>query len=176
MGRYIVTKSQLNAIKEALTIGVNAPENTRGEMSKSLSNPQTQKQISQADNLAGDVNVRVSSPETDNDMPRISVPVSAGQTPAQALDNAGAEVDNAISKGCGVDITNADGVNEGRFLGIYTKKQIMEARGKNMRRGCSTFTKREFLERCKREKARNKKINESIDEVLQELSQNGGFE
>lgn len=173
MADFIITEKQFRTLfnEGVLNISAQSDAANKASFSKTLSSTEVSRQINKADNIAGDVNVTVTSPETSNDMPTISVPAKQGETPAQALNNAGSDVDKAISNGCGVEITNADGVNES-FLSV---KDIKESRAKNLKRGCREYTKGDFIKSCKKRKLREKVLDEAINEVLQELSLNGGI-
>lgn len=174
MADFIITEKQFRALfnEGVLNISAQSDAANKAAFGKALDSPEVSKQIDKADSIAGDVNVTVTSPDTNNDMPTISVPTKQGETPAQALNNAGSDVDRAISQGCGVKITNADGVNESSL----SVRDIKEARKKNLEKGCKSYTKKSFLESCRKRKEKDRILDEAIDEVLQELSQNGGFE
>ena len=55
------------------------------------------------------------------------------------------------------------------------RSDIKESRAKNLKRGCREYTKGDFIKSCKKKNLREKVLDEAINEVLQELSLNGGI-
>jgi len=136
----VITKKQYREINEnTVTINVPVADNNIGSYKAALSSLDTRSDISKAGATGDDVNVVMSSPDSNDNQPVQSVNVNRGQNPSDALDS----VNTSLLNRGGKVIVTGDGLGESRLL---KKKQIEEMRLKNMLHCCVVKTKKEIQE------------------------------
>lgn len=141
MKKIIITNKHLRKINEenSVNISAQAKDNSLSSFSTAATDTNTTSDIQKA-SVAGDVNLMVSGPKTDDTQPTQVVNVAAGDTVQNALLNQGN--DELIRNGSSVKITG-DGLGESY---VFTKKTIKEARLAKMKKDGKIYTKKELLE------------------------------
>jgi hypothetical protein len=90
--------------------------------------------------VAGDVNLTISGPKSNDDQPVQSVNVAPGQTVADAI---GDQADDGLIRNGGKVSVTGDGLGESY---IFTKKTLEEARLMKIRKDGRVMTKKELTE------------------------------
>lgn len=139
MKRIILNKSQIKALDEA-KIAVTATDNSLSSFSKAATDPNTTSDIQKA-RVAGDVDLMIGGPETNDDQPVQSVNVSNGQTVADAI---GDQADDTLIRNGGMVSVTGDGISEGV---VFTKKTLEEARLAKIKKDGRVMTKRELTKK-----------------------------
>ena len=88
--------------------------------------------------VAGDVNLMISGPKSDDEQPVQSVNVSPGQTVADAI---GDQADDGLIRNGGRVSVTGDGLGESY---VFTKKTLEEARLAKIKRDGKVMTKKEL--------------------------------
>lgn len=136
----IIKKSQIKQIKESVNIAANAADNSLSAFSKAATDTSTMADVQKA-KVAGDVNLVIGGPDTNDEQPTQVINVANGQTVADAIADQGS--DELTRNGSGMRITG-DGLGESF---IFSKKTLEEARLSKIKRDGKTLTKRELTKR-----------------------------
>lgn len=141
MKKVIISQKQLAYLNEenSVNISAQAKDNSLSSFSTAATDTNTVSDIQKAQ-VAGDVNLVVNGPETNDSQPTQHINVAAGDTIQNALSTQAN--DELIRNGGNVRITG-DGISENN---IFTKKQIEEIRLANIKREGKTMTKKELIE------------------------------
>ena len=142
MKKVIFRKSQINRLCEESTVNIaaNAPDNSLSSFSKVATDTNTISDIQKA-KVAGDVNLMIGGPDSNDNQPVQNIMVAKGQTVADAISDQGS--DELVRNGSKLNITG-DGLGE---CFIFTKKTLEEARLSKMKRNGLVLTKKELTER-----------------------------
>ena len=136
MKRIVLNKKQINHLQE-VNIVTTASDNSLSSFSKSASDTNTMADIQKA-KVAGDVNLMISGPKSDDEQPVQSVNVSPGQTVADAI---GDQADDGLIRNGGRVSVTGDGLGESY---VFTKKTLEEARLAKIKRDGKVMTKKEL--------------------------------
>lgn len=136
MKRIVLNKKQINHLQE-VNIVTTASDNSLSSFSKSASDTNTMADIQKA-KVAGDVNLMISGPKSDDEQPVQSVNVSPGQTIADAI---GDQADDGLIRNGGRVSVTGDGLGESY---VFTKKTLEEARLAKIKRDGKVMTKKEL--------------------------------
>lgn len=139
MKKIFLNTKQINYLNEA-NIVATAADNSLSSFAKTATDTNTTSDIQKA-KVAGDVNLVISGPKSNDNQPTQSVNVAAGQTVSDAIgDQAN---DDLIRNGGKVAITG-DGLGESH---VFTKKTLEEVRLRNLRRNGVIMSKRDLTEK-----------------------------
>ena len=141
MKRIIISQRHMQYLNEenAVNIAAQAKDNSLSSFTTAASNTNTVSDIQKA-KTAGDVNLVVNGPDSNDDQPRQVINVTAGDTVQNAL--ADQASDELIRNGGSV-LINGDGLGESY---VFDKKTIEEARLAKMKRDGRVMTKKELRE------------------------------
>ena len=140
MKKIIVSKSQLFKLnEESVNIGAQALNNTTSDFINAATNPNTVNDVNKA-KAAGDVNLIINGPQSNDTQPQQIVNVAPGETVQNAMNNQ--TNDEIIRNGGSVKISG-DGFGESK---LFSKKMIEEARLFNMRKNGVIMTKKQLSE------------------------------
>lgn len=140
MKKIIVSKSQLFKLnEESVNIGAQALNNTTSDFINTATNPNTVNDVNKA-KAAGDVNLIINGPQSNDTQPQQIVNVAPGETVQNAMNNQ--TNDEIIRNGGSVKISG-DGFGESK---LFSKKMIEEARLFNMRKNGVIMTKKQLSE------------------------------
>jgi hypothetical protein len=138
MKKIVLNKKQLKHLEE-VNIVTTASDNSLSSFSKSANDTNTMSDIQKA-KVAGDVNLTISGPKSNDDQPVQSVNVAPGQTVADAI---GDQADDGLIRNGGKVSVTGDGLGESY---IFTKKTLEEARLMKIRKDGRVMTKKELTE------------------------------
>lgn len=136
MKRIVLNKKQVKHLQE-VNIVANAADNSLSSFSKTANDTNTMSDIQKA-KIAGDVNLTISGPNSNDDQPVQSVNVSPGQTVADAI---GDQADDGLIRNGGRVSVTGDGIGESY---IFTKKTLEEARLAKIRKDGKVMSKKEL--------------------------------
>jgi hypothetical protein len=144
MKKIVISRHQLLKLNEdsnnPINVAAQATDNTVSSFTKAATNPGTLSDIQKAKS-AGDVNLVVTSPESNDDQPTQVVNVANGDTVQNAMNN---QVNSdLVAKGSTVQV-RGDGIGESY---VFTKKSIREARLAKIKREGKVYTKKDLTER-----------------------------
>ena len=141
MKKIIITQHHLRKLNEdnSVNISAQAKDNSISSFTKAATDTNTISDIQKA-KVAGDVNLMVHGPKTDDSQPTQVINVGADDTVQNAIANQGN--DELIRNGSNVKITG-DGIGESY---IFTKKTIEEARLSKIKKDGKIYTKKSLLE------------------------------
>ena len=141
MKKVIISQKQLNYLNEnSVNISAQAKDNSLSSFSTAATDTNAVSDIQKAQ-VAGDVNLTVNGPNTNDTQPVQQINVAKGDTIQNALATQGN--DELIRNGGAVKITG-DGIGESV---CFTKKQIEEIAKKNRLKNIGhVVTKNELLE------------------------------
>lgn len=146
MKSIIINERQLKELNE-ITIGVNANGQSSSEYTKAVTSPSTSGDIAKARTYSDDVDAVVSGPKSNDDSVVVDVDVPAGSS-VQNVMAQNQENQAAINGGAKAKIHGDGFVSESK----YTKKQIEEARIRNMHENGVRYTKKQLEEALKNDK------------------------
>lgn len=138
MKKIIINNKHLNQIYEAVNIAAQAANNNLSSFTKVVNDTNTTSDIQKA-SVAGDVNLVINGPKTDDKQPTQVVNVANGDTIQNAVSQQAN--DEIIRNGGSVKVTG-DGLGESI---IFTKKQINEIRLANMKKNGKVLSKKELI-------------------------------
>jgi hypothetical protein len=139
MKKIFLNTKQIDYLNEA-NIVATAADNSLSSFAKTATDTNTTSDIQKA-KVAGDVNLVISGPKSNDNQPTQAVNVAAGQTVSDAIgDQAN---DDLIRNGGKVAITG-DGLGESH---VFTKKTLEEVRLRNLRRNGVIMSKRDLTEK-----------------------------
>lgn len=141
MKKVIISQKQLAYLNEenSVNISAQAKDNSLSSFSTAATDTNTVSDIQKAQ-VAGDVNLIVNGPDTDDSQPIQQINVAAGDTVQNALATQGS--DELIRNGGSVKIAG-DGIGE---CNVFTKKQIEEIRLSKIKQEEKSMTKNELIE------------------------------
>lgn len=140
MKKIIILNKHLKYLNESVNISTLAQNNDLSSFTKAASDTNTKSDIQKA-KVAGDVNLIVNGPKTDDSQPTQQIDVPAGDTVQNAL--ADQANDALIRNGGSVKITG-DGLEESI---IFSKKQLQEIRLKNIKNKGEVVSKKKLIEK-----------------------------
>lgn len=146
MKKIIINKKQLGFINE-ININVNSSDQSSSGYVKAATDGSTYSDIQKARKVAPDVDVVVSGPKSDDSSLELDIDVPAGSSVQNAI-NQNPDNQEAISAGAKAKIHGDGFVSEMKL----TKKQIEEARIRNIKQTGKHYTKKELEESFKNEK------------------------
>jgi hypothetical protein len=138
MKKIIINNKHLNQIYEAVNIAAQAANNNLSSFTKVVNDTNTTSDIQKA-SVAGDVNLLINGPKTDDKQTTQVVNVANGDTIQNAVSQQAN--DEIIRNGGSVKVTG-DGLGESI---IFTKKQINEIRLANMKKNGKVLSKKELI-------------------------------
>lgn len=141
MKRLIISQRHLNCLNEEDTINIaaQAKDNSLSSFSTAASDTNTMSDIQKAQN-AGDVNLVVNGPNSNDNQPQQVITVGNGDTVQNAIATQGN--DELIRNGGSLKI-NGDGFGESV---VFTKKMIEEVRLNKIKKEGRVLTKKELTE------------------------------
>jgi hypothetical protein len=139
MKKIIISQRQLSRLNEENTVNIsaNAKDNSLSSFTTAATNPTTISDIQKA-KVAGDVNLVLNGPNTNDEQPTQVVNVAAGDTVQNALATQGN--DELIRNGSAVKLSG-DGIGESY---VFTKKSLKEARLAKIRKDGTTYSKKDL--------------------------------
>lgn len=142
MKKLIISQRQLNKLNEENTVNIsaNAKDNSLSSFSTAATSPTTTSDIQKA-KVAGDVNLVLNGPDTNDEQPTQVVNVAAGDTIQNALATQGN--DELIRNGSAVKLSG-DGIGEAY---VFTKKALKEARLAKIRKDGTTYSKKDLTKK-----------------------------
>lgn len=140
MKKLIINTNQARQINE-ITIGVNSADQSQSGYLKAATSPETYGDIQKARNVSPDVDTVVSGPKSNDNSVVVDVDVPAGSSVQNAMTQ-NPDNQEAINGGAKVKIHGDGFVTENS----YTKKQIEEARIRNIRENGKYYTKKQLKE------------------------------
>lgn len=138
MKKIVLNKKQVKHLQE-VNIATTAPDNSLSSFSKTANDTNTIADIQKA-KVAGDVNLTISGPNSNDDQPVQSVNVAQGQTVADAI---GDQADDGLIRNGGKVSVTGDGLGESY---IFTKKTLEEVRLAKIKRDGRVMTKKQLTE------------------------------
>ena len=141
MKRIIISQRHMQYLNEENTVNIaaQAKDNSLSSFSAAATDTNTASDMQKA-KTAGDVNLVVTGPDSNDTQPKQVVNVAAGDTVQNAI--ADQASDDLIRNGGSV-LVNGDGLGESY---IFDKKTIEEARLAKMKRDGRVMTKKELRE------------------------------
>lgn len=141
MKKIIITRSHLKHLNEenVVNIGAQASDNSVSSFTKIATDTNTTSDIQKA-KVAGDVNLMINGPKTNDSQPTQIINVGNGDTIQNAM--ADQANDELIRNGSSVKIVG-DGIGESF---VFTKKTIEEARLAKIKKEGKVFSKKELIE------------------------------
>jgi hypothetical protein len=140
MRKIIINNNHLRHLYEenSVNIATQAKDNNLSSFVNVASNSNTQSDIQKA-SVAGDVNLVVNGPKTNDSQPTQQINVAAGDTLQNALTTQAN--DELIRNGGSVKITG-DGLGE---TIVFTKKQLKEVRLANIKKNGRVLSKKDLI-------------------------------
>jgi hypothetical protein len=141
MKKIIISQQHMRYLNEAnsVNIAAQAKDNSLSSFSTIASNPNTISDIQKA-KVAGDVNLIINGPKTNDSQPKQIVNVADGDTVQDAISKQAN--DDLIRNGGSVTVCG-DGIGESY---IFTKKTLEEARLAKIKKDGKVMTKKELTE------------------------------
>ena len=141
MKRIIISQRHMQYLNEENTVNIaaQAKDNSLSSFSAAATDTNTTSDVQKA-KTAGDVNLVITGPDSNDAQPKQVVNVAAGDTIQSAI--AGQANDDLIRKGGSV-LLGGDGLGESY---IFNKKTIEEARLAKIKRDGKVMTKKELRE------------------------------
>ena len=140
MKRIIINKSQLLKLNEenSVNLDVQAKNNTTSDFINAATDSTTVGDINKAQ-AAGDVNLVINGPDSNDSQPVQRINVAKGDTIQNALNN---QANDELIRNGGSAIIGGDGITNENH--VYTKKMLEEIRLSNMRKNGEVLSKKEL--------------------------------
>ena len=145
MKRIIINKSQLLKLNEenSVNLDVQAKNNTTSDFINAATDSTTVGDINKAQ-AAGDVNLVINGPDSNDSQPVQRINVAKGDTIQNALNN---QASDELIRNGGSAIIGGDGITNENH--VYTKKMLEEIRLSNMRKNGEVLSKKELTKKLK---------------------------
>lgn len=145
MKRIIINKSQLLKLNEenSVNLDVQAKNNTTSDFINAATDSTTVGDINKAQ-AAGDVNLVINGPDSNDSQPVQRINVAKGDTIQNALNN---QANDELIRNGGSAIIGGDGITNENH--VYTKKMLEEIRLSNMKKNGEVLSKKELTKKLK---------------------------
>lgn len=145
MKRIIINKSQLLKLNEenSVNLDVQAKNNTTSDFINAATDSTTIGDINKAQ-AAGDVNLVINGPNSNDSQPVQRINVAKGDTIQNALNN---QANDELIRNGGSAIVGGDGITNENH--VYTKKMLEEIRLSNMKKNGEVLSKKELTKKLK---------------------------
>ena len=153
MKTIIINKRHMNYLNEvnAVNVAAQAKDNSLSSFTTAASDTNTVSDIQKA-KIAGDVNLVVTGPKSDDTQPKQVVNVANGDTVQNALAD---QASDEIIRNGGSVVLSGDGIGESL---VFSKKKLEEIRLNRIKKNGIVMSKKELTEKWQKYLRKEKKL------------------